>query len=309
MMKGLNLAEAYYNAHGAKMIARQFGSYARRIAVGFVGPGSECFGFDDDISRDHDWGPGFCLWLTAEDFKKIGADLQEAYAALPETFMGYGPRVASPAEAGRTGVNTISTFYQTYCGLDRLPASLGEWLNISEQSLATCTNGKVFDDSLGDFSRWREALLKFYPEDVRLKKMASRCLTAAQAGQYNVERSFKRNEFVAALYSEARFCEAVVSLVFLLNKRYTPFYKWMHAAMKELPVLGKLISLMISDLISRSDHHAKLAIIEEICSRIIDQLHQGELSDSNSDFLLDHAYSIHSRISDPNLRERFSMID
>lgn len=308
-MKGLDLAEAYYNAYGAQMVADQFGPYAGRIAVGLVGPGSECFGFDDDISRDHDWGPGFCLWLTAEDFDKIGAALQDAYAALPETFKGYGPRVASPGEEGRTGVNTIAAFYQTYTGLDCPPSSLSHWLHIPEQSLATCTNGKIFNDPLGEFSQWREALLKFYPEDVRLKKMASRCLTAAQSGQYNVERSIKRNERVAAHFSEARFCEAVVSLIFLLNKRYTPFYKWMHTAMKELPVMGKPISMMISDLISLSDHHAKLSIIEEICSRIIDQLHQDGLSDSNSDFLLDHAHSIHGRISDPNLRDRFSVID
>jgi hypothetical protein len=56
-MKGLDLAEAYYQKHGAPMIESKFGPYVRRIAAGFVGPGSECFGFDDEISRDHDWGP------------------------------------------------------------------------------------------------------------------------------------------------------------------------------------------------------------------------------------------------------------
>ena len=84
-MKGLYLAEAYYKAHGAPMIGRQFSSYARRIAVGFAGPGSECFGFDDEISRDHDWGPGFCLWLAADDFNRFGKELQTAYQELPQT--------------------------------------------------------------------------------------------------------------------------------------------------------------------------------------------------------------------------------
>jgi hypothetical protein len=148
-MKGLDLAETYYDTHGAPLIASQFGSYAQRIAVGLVGPGSECFGFDDDISRDHDWGPGFCIWLKAEDYEQFGEALQKAYEDLPATFMGSGPRIVSPGEEKRTGVGTISAFYKTYTGLDHVPASLSEWLSIPESSLATCTNGKIFADPLG----------------------------------------------------------------------------------------------------------------------------------------------------------------
>lgn len=304
-MKGLDLAEAYYRTHGAPMITSRFGSFAARIAVGFVGPGSECFGFDDDISRDHDWGPGFCIWLTADDFEAIGADLQQAYESLPETFEGFGPRIASPGEEARTGVNKISAFYRMYTGLDRVPESLGEWLSIPESSLATCTNGKIFADPLGEFSRWRIALLEFYPEDVRLKKMASRCMTASQAGQYNFERSLKRKELFALHYAQMKFCADVISLVFLMNKRYTPFYKWMHHAVSELPLLGEEIHAKILELINCPEYDQKQAIIEEICAFIIIALKNEGLSDSDSGFLLDHAHRIHDRIEDPSLGGRF----
>ena len=130
MMKGLDLAEAYYKAHGAPMIGRQFGSYARRIAVGFVGPGSECFGFDDEISRDHDWGPAFCIWITAQDHKKVGKKIQAAYENLPQSFKGFGPRRVSSGEEFRTGVCEIGLFYRNYTGLDHLPKSNQEWLYI-----------------------------------------------------------------------------------------------------------------------------------------------------------------------------------
>ena len=308
-MKGLDLAQAYYDTHGAPMIASRFGSYAQRIAVGYVGPGSECFGFDDEISRDHDWGPGFCLWLPAEDYEQFGAALQKAYQALPATFMGFGPRTVSPGEESRTGVVEISAFYKTYTGLDHVPASLSEWLYIPESSLATCTNGKIFTDPLGEFSRWRKALLNFYPEDVHLKKLASRCFTIAQTGQYNFERSLKRKEFFAVRYSETKFCADVISLVFLMNKRYTPFYKWMHRAMMELPLLGKEIHALICDLLSCQIYDEKPALIEKICALIISALRNEGLSDSASDFLLDHAHRIHDRIENRRLGAQFAVVD
>jgi len=308
-MKGLDLAEAYYHTHGAPMITSRFGPFAPRIAVGLVGPGSECFGFDDDISRDHDWGPGFCIWLKADDFEAIGADLQQAYESLPDAFNGFGPRMASSGEEARTGVGDISAFYKTHTGLEHLPGTLDEWLHIPEQSLATSTNGRIFADPLGEFSRWRKALLDFYPEDVRLKKMASRCMTAAQAGQYNFERSLKRQEFFALHYAETKFCADVISLVFLMNKRYTPFYKWMHRAVTELPLLGNEIHAMIFELIDCPEYDEKQAIIEEICGLIIITLRNEGFSDSDSDFLLDHAHRIHDQIEDPVLGARFSVVD
>lgn len=304
-MKGLDLAEAYYQAHGAAMIQKITGSAAQRVAVGLVGPGSECFGFDDEISRDHDWGPAFCIWLSAEDYETMGKNLQEAYQRLPQTFMGFGPRRASPGEEGRTGVGEIRSFYRAYTGLDHVPLSLREWLAIPEQALALCTNGRVFFDPLGEFSRWRSDLLTYYPEDVRLKKMASRCLTIAQAGQYNFGRSIKRKDHFAARYAEMQFCGDVISLIFLLNRRYTPFYKWMHRAMLELSLLGEKIGSMISDLIARSADEEKQFLIEEICALIITELRAEGLSDGESDFLLDHAPRLQAKIQDTELRERF----
>jgi hypothetical protein len=308
-MKGLDLAEMYYREHGVQMISNRFSAYVDRIAAGFVGPGSECFGFDDEISRDHDWGPGFCMWLTAEDHVEIGSTLQEEYEKLPDTFMGFGPRLASPGEEGRTGVYTTTAFYKTYTGLDHPPQNIREWLLVPEQSLAVCTNGRVFHDPLGQFTLWRKQLKRYYPEDVRLKKIASRCVTIAQSGQYNFERSLNRNELFAVRYSEMKFCSDVISLLFLLNRHYTPFYKWMHRAVQDLPVLGQQVHTLILELISEQDMERKKETFERICALLIDELQQEGLTDSQSDFLLDHAHSVHSRILDKALGESFSIVN
>ena len=80
---GIRLAREYYEEYGREMIERDFPAYAGRIAVGLAGGGSDCFGYDDEASRDHDWGPDFCLWLTDETYDEIGEALQQAYEQLP----------------------------------------------------------------------------------------------------------------------------------------------------------------------------------------------------------------------------------
>jgi hypothetical protein len=298
-MQGLELAEKFYQTHGALMLLDRFGDRAERIAAGMVGPGSECFGFDDAISRDHDWGPGFCLWLTTEDYQIFGQELQAAYLSLPSTFAGFGPRQASPGEEHRTGVRIIEDFYRSYTGLNHPPATLAQWSAIPEAYLATCTNGKVFHDALGHFTHWRNTLLDFYPEDVRLKKIASCCLGAAQAGQYNFERCLKRHDAFAANYALMKFCAEAISLVFLLNKRYAPFYKWMHRAVQSLPILGAMVFDQVADLMIQADSRRRIEIIEDTCTGIIKELKRQNLSDETSTFLLDHASEIHRRIKDP----------
>jgi hypothetical protein len=305
-MKGLDLAEAYYREVGRPMIRERFAGCEDRLAAGLAGPGSECFGFDDEISRDHDWGPAFCLWLGDDDYREIGERLQRAYLELPPTFMGFGPRRASPGEEWRVGVGRTSDFFRRFTGLDRPPATLQEWQRIPEQNLATCTNGKVFCDPLGEFSAKRQALLDYYPEDLRLKKIASLCITIAQTGQYNFARSMRRRELFSAAYSVVKFCADAIALVFLLNRRYAPFYKWLHRAVEDLPLLGPEVHERIGILLKAVEPEQQEEIMEAVSVLLADELRRQGLSDSESDFLLDHAPRVQAGIADPRLRQRMS---
>ncbi|MCD6527728.1 MAG: DUF4037 domain-containing protein [Desulfuromonas sp.] len=304
-MTGLELAEAYYRAVGQPMVAAELGAAARRVAVGLAGPGSECFGFDDLLSRDHDWGPGFCLWLDDDDYARYGEPLQQAYRQLPTTFGGFGPRIVSDGEEGRVGVARIKTFYHTYTGLAHPPQSLHDWLQLSEQALGLATNGRVFSDSHGLFSHWRKVLLEQCPDDVRLHKIASRCMTVAQSGQYNYQRCLQRGEVFAAQAAENQFCRDAMELLFLLNRRYPPFYKWLHHACRQLPLGGDALYGLVAGLLKAVTVDGKQQISEQICRLLVAELQRQQLTDSHSDFLAEHAASVHGRISDGRLRSRF----
>lgn len=78
-MNGLELARYYYETAGKQALERQVPDLVPRLAIGLAGEGSECFGLDDELSRDHDWGPAFCIWMTEEDFVKHGVQVQAVY--------------------------------------------------------------------------------------------------------------------------------------------------------------------------------------------------------------------------------------
>lgn len=302
-MKGLALAEAFFSSVGRMLMATCSSKIKNRIAAGLVGMGSECFGFDDELSRDHDWGPGFCLWLNKDDYQRHGTCLQIAYDALPDEFEGF-QRQISPWGAQRVGVFEIGAFYQAFIGSPETPQTHLKWLAIPEENLAACTNGKVFIDPAGDFSKIRAQLKSYYPEDVRLKKIAARCMSAAQSGQYNYARCLRRNDPYGMHCTLAQFVETILALLFLINRRFMPYFKWRLKTASELSIPPDSTFVHAIDRLFQDNPPAqKQLIIESLCQNVIDQLKAQGLSDSDSDFLLDHGPSVQSRIQDPTLRQ------
>ena len=317
-MKGLELAERYWEEVGRPAFGKECPQVLERAAVGLVGEGSECFGFDDQYSRDHDWGPGFCVWLTDEDYKGFGEKAAAVYASLPEEFLGFKRLNAGEMSSGRVGVMSSGSFYARYTGFDRVPQSIFEWRCAPEKGLAVVTNGRLFEDRCEEFSAVRDGLLAYYPEDLRKKKLAMRCALAAQAGQYNFSRCARRGEDVAAFLALAEFVDNVQAIVFLLNKRYRPFYKWAHHAMKDLPVLGAALAPQIRTLTLGTspddparllDVFEKVDLIENISQCVIAELKAEGLSQADSDFLLHHGEAIQYTIADPQLRSMHLMAE
>ena len=193
-MKGLELARKYYETY-IEQLLEAVPEARGRIAAGLAGEGSQCFGSDDKFSHDHDFGPGFCIWLTDADFEAFGGKLQQAYDALPDEFEGFSRKGFLARD--RYGVMTISEFYSRFTGFpEGVPSTVLDWLFVSENQLAAATNGEVFQDNLGLFTGIRDSLKRFYPEDVRRKKIAARAAVMSQAGQYNLLRSIKREDTV-----------------------------------------------------------------------------------------------------------------
>ena len=293
---GMRLCQRYFEQIAFPTLQQCFPTLISRMAMGLVGEGSECFGFDDEISQDHDFGPRLMVWLTDEDYAHYGDAIQLVLKHMPQEFEGIKVPPNSQLSRDRSGVFTISSFYANYLGLPQLPHSLDEWRKIPEEKLAIATNGWVFYDALGEFSYWRAQLSQGYPQEVCLQKMAARCMTMAQAGQYNLPRALKRGEWVTLQHALAAFIEAAISFVFLLNHQYKPFYKWMHRGLKSLPQQGNTTYEALQRLVSCAPAE-QVVQVEALCQVFINELTRMGLSTSNSCFLLDHAPALLQHIS------------
>lgn len=315
-VSGMRLARDYWLAYGKPMLAERYAEFAPRIAVGLVGHGSECYGFDDALSHDHDFGPRFCMWLTADDYARIGEQLQADYEALPAQFNGFARTDATPRAQGagrRSGVFEIGEFFTSITGH---PTAPGEdephlWMMLDEATLAAATNGRVFADALGAFSKTRQSF-KLMPDDVRLALVSKRLGMIAQAGQYNLPRMLQRGDGAAAWLCISEFADAVSSLVFLINNPvtvgYAPYYKWRFAALRALSARA---GMRLTGVCAQLEQVLRLAsaacfggagfgeggagaapnvrevqrIVDDICAQIVQALQELGLTTSGEDFL------------------------
>lgn len=317
-IKGLELSFEFYNSVGRPMLEKMFAEYMEKAAAGLVGEGSECFGFDDRISTDHDYGPSFCIWLPEKEHARIGEEMNKVYASLPGEFRGV--RTQIQRAQGRRGILSIEQFYSKFLGKKGVPQTAVDWLVIPEHCLAVAANGMVFEDRLGEFSHIRRILQGYYPEDVRLKKIASRAVKMAHAGQCNYSRMMRRGDTVAALLALEEFIKASLSMVYLLNKRYAPYYKWMWRGLEGLKMPGDVRELLRflaetglkrecwqADTWDKYQHKLNMEdrivmLVEEICALTAKEMRNQGISDETSDYLEPHAYAVMRHIQEENIR-------
>ena len=306
-MTGLEIAREYYEKFGRPMLEAEFADILPYLAAGFVGSGSEHYGYDDEISRDHDFEPGFCIFLPGEDVvdRKRAFQLERAYAKLPQEYAGLKRQKLSPVGGNRNGVIRTDEFYTKAVGSANGELTVEQWLRLPDYALAEAVNGEVYFDNYGEFSGIREKLICM-PEDIRLKRLAGNLLLMAQSGQYNFMRCIKHGEPEAAQLACVEYMTAAMKTTFLLQDRYMPYYKWSFRALRGL-VGTEELSEKLSFLLSgdnRDDEIAekKYEIIEEIASETIARLREREMTEAICGDLEKHAYSVNDMIADGTVR-------
>ncbi len=303
-MKGLELSRQFYETYGKEMLEGSFSDYLPFISVGLVGAGSEVLGFDDEVSTDHDFEPGFCIFLPGEDVidRKIAFQLERAYAKLPDEFMGYKRQKLSPVGGARHGVIRLEDFLLQKTGKKDGSLNMYEWLKIPTQYLLEVTKGELFFDGSGEFTKIREQL-SVMPRDVRLKRLAGHLLLMSQAGQYNFPRMVKRKDMPSA---------GICAYEYIKNaaqgntvRPIKTYYKWKLRGLKELDILSHLalpIEFLLTAPNDDSYVNEKYDRIELIATEIIGELISQGITSAVCGDLEKHAYSVNDYVNDGDLR-------
>ncbi|MBV8883987.1 MAG: DUF4037 domain-containing protein [Chroococcidiopsidaceae cyanobacterium CP_BM_RX_35] len=238
-MKGIELSKNYFFKAGLPLLKQRFpATLLNRVAAGLVaggyasGSGSEIGSFDDEISRDHNWGPCFFLFMSEADQAEFGKQVQAFLDEnLPQEFEGL-KLSATTLPKSRAYVVTPRQNLKAVLDIDEPPGSDLEWINIPEFLLFEYTSGAIFYEPLPLISLWREKFV-YYPDEVWYKRLSFAFFTLHAAG--NANRMAKRGDLVATQLYVIWLVECVMRTCFLLRRRYAPYRKWLFQAFKKLP--------------------------------------------------------------------------
>lgn len=242
-MQGLEIAKDYFLNWGMPFLEQEFPSLTQRMTAGRFS-GSDVIGADDQISRDHNWGPQFTLFLSADDFRAVGDTLATTMnQAAPKAWQGF--HLAGAGDKN-VFVESVPDWIQAGIGFSKVPTVDSDWgivvkdrgaggfVEARESALYFLKHGAVWLNHNEEFARWRRAL-DYYPERVWYGRLAEESFRVWQHGEYNfVQRIAKRGDPLAIALFLGQFTEGVMRLLLLLNQDYTPYRKWLAHAFRML---------------------------------------------------------------------------
>jgi hypothetical protein len=297
----LDLSREFFHVVVKPILLREFPQATERAAIGVFGYGSEAYGTADELSSDHHWGLRIDALFPHDVFQQCGMEIKQAVSAqLPASFHGHSLREAHVAGAG-LAPESLRDFLRRTTGLDHAPQTYAEWLSIPEEDIIHVINGEVWHDPSGEFTAIRRHFAQYYPEPVRLRRIAHWCRYFSGMGVYALKRALLRhNEF----YAMTRFTNALrlgIQLAFLLDKCYFPYDKWLMTYFARLPRLYQPLAPLIEEAVHLATPwerkldllHAVSDILDEamVADGIIRSHVKFKASPTSGYRLLEHAYA------------------
>ncbi len=267
---GLELSRHFYVEAVVPLLAKY---YPRLIhSAGRLDSGSDVLGFDTERSMDHWWGPRVTIFLREQDYsdalrdeltRMLGNELplhvhgypthmRVEHAATGTVYMEDGDGVERPINH-MCYVGTTRQFLRQYLGIGHLldePPTPAEWLALPEQHLRTIRSGGVWHDGTGELTPVR-ARLHWYPDQVW------RYLLRAEWRRIEQEEAFpgraaEVGDELGSRVVAARLVRELMHLMFLIEREYLPYSKWLGTGFSRLRCAAELEPVLLRALAATS---------------------------------------------------------
>lgn len=245
----IDISRAFFEEVVKPILERHFPEETAQTAFGVFGYGSEALRLDDAYSRDHHWGLRIDALMPQAVFEEKREAMSATLSAeLPDTFRGHQLQDGPIAGVG-LAPDSLTGMLRRTIGLEHPPSTDLEWLSIPEEDIIHVINGEVWHDPLGEFTQMRAVLNGYYPEPVRLRRIAHWCRYFSGMGTYALRRAILRNNLHYCNITFSRALRLGVQIAFLLEKTYCPYDKWTMAYFDQLPRLSQRLRPIIDEAV------------------------------------------------------------
>lgn len=233
-MSGGEFARRFHADVVAPLLARAMPGLG--YAAGRLGSGSDVLGFDDAMSRDHDWGCRLTLVVDEADRDAVPQVTGLLERELPGSYLGRPVR--SPVTWDSSGthnvdVATVAGFATSRLGVDPVGGlPVLDWLVLTGQSVLEVIAGPVFTDRTAQLAPVRAAL-RWYPPDIERYVLAAGWQRLSQEMPM-VGRTAERGDELGSRLLSARLAGDLMWLAFAVSRQWPPYPKWRGAAFQAL---------------------------------------------------------------------------
>ena len=266
-LKGLEVARIFFEEWGLPYLRSEFPHLSDRAACLLCG-GSQSLGNDDDLSRDHGWGPGFSIILTGEDMRRSGRRLSNAInKAAPRECLGC--KFCWPDKS--ITVHSLNPWFRNFTKFSHPPKTCKAWLRMREDNLYMLRHASVFHDPLGEFTSRKEGF-RYYPRDAWLHRISAETFSIWHFGQYNfLTRLTQRRDPIAIFTCLGIFIQSTMKISMLLNEDFTPYWKWLPTEFRKQPNVVELES-WLSELAASEKIEDQIRLVDIICQDVYSRL-------------------------------------
>lgn len=224
-MKGIELSKSFFENVGRLIIERSSLKALQQVSIGFIGEGSERYGFDDQHSQDRGFGPFFQVFLFEQNDQLYNSILDALTNNLPKAFEGFEIRTQKVGDRlPNFEVWFWPDFTEHIVGLRRRPSDPLAYAKVPEAQFFALLSGHIIWDPNDELQR-AQLQWDHMPQEVWHWRLYWALKNLSYRG--GITRALSHGEHEMARLLFPRYVEWTLRFSFLVARKYSPYRLWL----------------------------------------------------------------------------------